>query len=1119
MHCSRYCLAFILAVLWTPELSAQVLYGSLTGSIFDTTDAPVAGAHIHLTHVGTNQSRAAESSSQGTYRFPTLPSGRYTVRVEHQGFQTVRRDIDISINATLRADFHLQLANVSEAVQVTAEAPALQTDRAETRAHVDTKTLTDAPVPVGRNYQNLLIMVPGFTPPESSNSIPSNPSRALTFTANGTTRGSVNVRIDGATATNIYLHHITAYVPALESIEAVDVVTGSFDAEQGLAGGAAINVQIRSGSNEVHGAAFGYHFNNHLKAKNFFLPQGERNPKMVSNQFGGRLGGPIVRNRLFYFLSYEGTLDRRLAAAFGTVASQRMRGGDLSESLRPVYDPMTGDQQGRNRTPFAGNLIPANRIHPISTRLAGMQPLPNIGGGRLQNNYYAGAPFSFDRHTFDTKVNWNLGSRLSMYTRLSALRFNTYNQPLFGTDIGGPAVNSGNPGTGWGQTWSSTIAATYTVTPNFVVDGHFGLTLMDTSVEQPLLDRDVGRDELGLPGTNGTRRFEGGLPTFAITSLTSFGSTDSVMPYYRHDPAYQYVANGNYIRGRHNIRFGIDIAKLDLNHNQPQFNGANFGAAGGFGFAGGPTLLNASGAASANEYNSFGTFLLGLPTTWGRTLQVPEEYTTRTGMLSTYVRDQFQASRRLTISYGVRYEHFPMPVRADRGMERYDFQQNKMLICGIGNIPKDCGVKQSRLNFAPRLGIAYRPSERWVVRAGYALNWDPLNLVRLIRTNYPVLLAVNGNSPSTYWYAGRTFDQGIPEITAPDLGNGVIDIPRNVAVTTIGDEFRRGYIQSWNFTIQRELAKGFVGQIGYVGTRTIRQAGRLDLNAGQVPGLGAAGQPYNVLFGRTVQTAIATTIGHASYNGMQSTLSRRFANGVQLNAAYTWSKAMGVCCNENSDGNARVQALSYYNLNRALMEFDRTHNLQIAVLAELPFGRGKSLAKEGVASTLLGGWQLNTITSAYSGQPFSVTSDAASLNMPGNTQRADVVGPIRKLGGTGPGQAFYDWRSFAPVREMRFGTAGYSILRGAAAFNSDLGVFRTFSFTERVGLQFRAEVLNWTNTPKFGLPSANISNLRLSNPADASSYTGGVFEITSTAGTGRDGLDERIFRLGLRLSF
>jgi hypothetical protein len=706
-----------------------------------------------------------------------------------------------------------------------------------------------------------------------------------------------------------------------------------------------------------------------------------------------------------------------------------------------------------------------------------------------------------------------------MYTRLSALDFSTYNQPTFGDEIGGPPINGGNAGNGWGETWSSTIAATYMVSPNFVIDGHFGLTLMDTSVEQPLLDRNVGRDELGLPGTNGTRRFEGGLPTFNINGFTVFGSDSSVMPYYRHDPAYQYVGNANWIRGRHNVRFGVDIAKLDLNHNQPQFNGANFGAAGGFGFTGGPTLLNATGAASANEYNSFGTFLLGLPTTWGRTLQVPEEYTTRTMMVSAYVRDQFQATRRLTLSYGLRYEYYPMPVRADRGLERYDFDNNKMLLCGVGAIPKDCGVKLSQLNFAPRFGLAFRPTSRWVVRAGYGLNWDPLNLVRLIRTNYPVLLAVNGNSPNSYWYAGRSFDQGIPEIVAPDLGNGIIDIPTNVAVTTIGDEFRRGYVQSWNFTVQREIGRGFVGQVGYIGTRTIRQAGRLDLNAGQIPGAGNAGRPYNAKFGRTVQTAIATSIGHATYNGMQATLQRRFSNGVQLNMAYTWSKTIGVCCNENSDGNARIQALDYYDLNRALMEFDRTHNLQITAIAELPFGRGKRFARSGVPGALLGGWQVNTITSLYSGTPFSVYADGSSLNMPGNQQTADVVGPVRKLGGVGPGQAYYDWTSFAPVREVRFGTAGFSILRGPASFNSDLGVFRSFDITERVGLQFRGEILNWTNTPKFTNPSNNISNLRLNNPADPASYAGGVFEVTSTSGVGRDGLDERVFRLGLRLSF
>ena len=1096
---------------------AQVLYGSIVGNVRDSSGASVPGATVTIINKETNQGRTAITNEEGGYNFSTIQSGTYDVKVTKEGFRPAEEtNLGVATNTVARADLKLQVGAITETVIITGASQLLQTDRAETRAELGSKTLTDVPVPLGRNYQNLFVTLPGFTPPSNAHSIPSNPSRALTFNVNGTTRSSVNVRIDGASATNIWLPHISSYVPALESIESVNVVTSSFDAEQGLAGGAQVSVQVRSGTNEIHGAGFEYHSDNNLKAKNFFLPAGQDNPKLIFNQFGGRIGGPILKNKLFYFSSYEGTFNRQFASRFATVPTAAMRTGDLTGSDRPLFDPRTGDAQGKGRQPFAGNMIPRDLINPISAKLLSQLPLPNQPGPILTNNFFGGAGFLFDRHTLDTKVNYNISDKLVAYARASWLKFDTLNQEIFGPEIGGPGVTgSSNAGHGFGSTWSTTLAATYIASPTLVIDAYFGYTLMDSNSEQPRLGKNYGRDILGIPGTNGTRRFESGLPTFDISSFTPFGSVDGFMPYYRHDPQFQYVANVNWTKNTHNVRAGIDFANMNLNHTQPEFSGSNFGAAGGFGFTGGPTQSN--GGASANEYNSLGTFLLGLPTRYGRILQVPDEYTTRTGMYSAYLRDQWQARKDLTISYGVRYEYYPFPTRATRGMERYDFNNNKMLICGIGNVPKGCGTEISKLNFAPRLGIAYRPGSTWVIRAGYGLNWDPWNIARTLRTNYPVLLVLNGDSPNTYSFAGRTLSEGIPAIPIPDLGNGVINIPATYALTSTGDRFQRSYIQSWNFTIQKQLAQNLSGQIGYVATRQVHQTGNLDLNAGQVPGAGRAGQPYFQKFGRTTQTALLTPIGHSSYNSLQSTLSRRYDKGVSLQAAYTWSKSMGICCNDNSDGGPAIQALQYYALNRSLMSFDRTHNLQLTGIFELPFGHGKRFLSSRLGAAIAGGWQLNTVTGWYSGTPFTVGSDGASLNLPGSSQRADLVNPqVRKLGGIGKGQAYYDWAAFAPVTEARFGTAGFNILRGPGSFNSDLGLFRQFRVNERVNIQFRAEAFNFTNTPKFNNPSSNISNLKLKKDG---SYQSGVFEITSTAGTGREGIDERLLRFGVRIAF
>jgi hypothetical protein len=347
-------------------LPAQVLYGSLVGRVEDSSSASVAGATVRLQSRDSGSSREASTNESGEYNFATLVPGIYEVTVQKDGFRPLRQnDLAVSINSVSRADFTMQIGVVSESVVVVAGSPVLQTDRAEVRAEINSKTLESLPVSGGRNYQQIFRTIPGFRPPSNTNSVPTNPSRSLTFNVNGVSRRINNTRIDGASTMTLFENN-SALIPTLEAIDVVNVVTNSFDAEQGLAGGAAVNVGIKSGSNALHGSGFEYYSGNQLKAKNFFLPRGERNPKLVYNEFGGTIGGPIVRDKLFYFLSYEGTFDRQFASRFGTVPTSLMKRGNMSESPRLIYDPATGDATGAGRAAFAGNIIPASRISPIT---------------------------------------------------------------------------------------------------------------------------------------------------------------------------------------------------------------------------------------------------------------------------------------------------------------------------------------------------------------------------------------------------------------------------------------------------------------------------------------------------------------------------------------------------------------------------------------------------------------------------------------------------------------------------------------------------------------------------------------------------------------------------------
>ncbi len=1111
----------VLAAVPAPS-EAQVLYGAIVGNVKDTTGAVVPGAAVTIVHKGTNQSRETTTSEVGGYSFPTIQTGSYDIKVTRGGFRTFTRgEVLVTVNNVTRLDVTLEVGAVAETVTVTAEAPALQSDTAQVRAELGSRVLENLPVPLGRNYQNLFRVLPGFRPPTNAHSVPTNPSRALRFNVNGVSDSINDTRIDGASSNSPWLPHITSFVPTLESIETVNVVTNSFDAEQGLAGGAAINVQIKSGTNDLHGSMFEYHSSNKLKAKPFFLPAGQGKPKLVFNEFGGTLGGPIKKGKLFYFMSYEGNYDREFASRFGTVPTAAIKRGDMSESPRPIYDPLTGDEQGANRVALPNNRVPEGRISPIAKKLADLTPLPNIAGLQntfVSNNYFAAASYVFDRHRADTKVNWAATDKLNLFGRFSILHYDMINPEMFGP-VGGPEISGagGNPGKGFGNTYSFTAAGNYIFTPNFIADAYFGWTRMDTSVEQSRLDEKLGLDFLGIPGTNGPRRFEGGWPRFAISSFTNLGIDNAFMPYFRKDPQYQYVANFNWTKATHEVRFGLDFYRTGMNHTQPEATGAAHGAQGGFTFGGGPTTTR--GGPASNAFNSYSTFLLGLPTTIGKIHMVPDEYNTRSRAYSLYIRDRWNITRKLTLSYGTRWEYFPFPTRADRGMERYDFTRNKMLVCGVGQVPEDCGVSNSKKMFAPRFGIAYRASDTFVIRAGYGITNDPFSLQRPLRTNYPVLLIQNITGLNAFQPAGRLQD-GIPRAQVPDLGNGIIDVPGTFSVITVADNFPRGYIQSWNFTLQKQLRYGFTGQAGYVGTRSVRHLGYLNLNAGQIIGAGSRGQPLRQKFGRIAPTTLVTPFGTTQYDSLQATLERRFSQGLQLGVNYTWSKAIGYVNATGSDGGPRVGALQFFDMNRTLLGYDRTHALHITNIWELPFGRGKKWVNNGgVASAILGGWQVNNLLSLYTGQPFTVGSSGTSLDLPGSSQRADQVKPkVKKLGGVGRGQSYFDPFAFASVTEPRFGTAGYNSLRGPGIVNWDFSVFRQFRLTERWKLEFRLEAFNFTNTPHFSNPGTNVSSMDL-NPDGTIRNLRGYTEVLGTSNLGRDGIDERQFRFGLRLNF
>lgn len=1095
--------ALVVAALSTfllaPSASAQVLYGSLTGNLTDPSGAVVPGVRVEALNTATGVSRASVSDDRGVYLLSDLQPGSYQITTKAPAFASrVDNGITISLNSTLRLDMVLQVSQVAESITVSAGVVTLQTDRADINNVLQGKQIADLPLinSQGRNFQQLFKILPGFTPPVEVHSDAGNPQRSMATQSNGLPQSGNATRLDGATISYPWLPRLVAYLPPVEAVEAVNLVSNSFDAEQGMAGGAAMNVQIKSGTNQIHGATWEYHTNSQLKARNYFYClyscTGDPNhpPKNLNNQFGGLVGGPIIKNKLFFFADWERTTRRQAASALRTIPTAALRSGDFNGTGTTVYDPSTGTPDGKGRTPFPNNMIPASRIDSASLIMANLIPLPNQSV--FPNNYLSIGTYSLTRDNLDFKINYVPTDKMQVFGRYSFSPTLIFDPPSLGP-AGGDATNGGQPGRAPGLIQSAGMGGSYTLSPHVLFDAVIGYTRIRLSAQNVDLAKNYGLDVLKIPGTNGAEALQGGYPRFTFgTVFSSLGNPNVSNPFLFRDPQYYTGENMSWTKGSHSLRFGFEYSKYDINHFQPQ---ASNGPRGGFNFSGGLTSLN--GGASSTGFNTWGDFLLGLPQTMGKDVQYENPATVRMPSYGFYARDSWQINRQLTVDYGVRYEIYPAPRRDHFEAERYDPNTDKVYRGGY-----DTGIGQ----LAPRLGIAYRLNEKTVIRTGAGISVDPTSF-RYLRDAYPATISSQFSGANSFQAAG-SFRTGIPSVVGPDLNQTVFTLPAAVGTTTFPQSFHRGYIESYNFTVQRDAGAGFNVQAAYVGSRGIRQTVIQNINAAG-PGGGNAGRALYPSFGRISNVSDFLPFNTSSYNSFQSQVTRR-VGATLIGASYTLSRAINYA--DDQDSGLTWNWVPMLQRNKAVAGFDRTHNFQLYGNYALPFGKGQKYADSGFLSKLAGGWQTNWILSRYSGTPFTVGTSGTSLNAPGNTQTADQVLPtVAILAGHGVGQPYFNPSAFAPVTDVRFGNSGRNILRGPGLFNLDGSLFRTFKITERFDLQFRAECFGLTNTPQFGNPGATASSL--TRNADGSiKALNGFGEITSAGG-------ERVFRFAVKISF
>jgi hypothetical protein len=522
------------------------------------------------------------------------------------------------------------------------------------------------------------------------------------------------------------------------------------------------------------------------------------------------------------------------------------------------------------------------------------------------------------------------------------------------------------------------------------------------------------------------------------------------------------------------------MVRHHLNHWQPELS--NGGPRGYFDFNGQVTTLNLGNGNSTtpNQFNDYAQFLLG----YSDNVQKGEQYILMTGrewQFGWFVQDRWQVSKKLTVSLGLRYELYPLMTRCcGKGIERYDPTTNDVYMGGRGSVPMDAGISVSHKLFAPRVGLAYRIDEKTVVRAGYGLNYDPLAYSRPLRGFYPLTINNNYVAPNSFSVANlgggvpATLGNGIPPVVGPDLSTGIVPLDPTASERSPNSFIHRGYVQSWNFTLERQLPGQVVLSTGYVGQHTVHQLADYDINAG-FPGSGTALLPQAGI-GRTVPTDMWDGYLSAEYNSLQVALNKQFSNGLMLKGAYTWSHAINYT---DDDGWAGVDWnwAPAFQRNRASAGFDRRHVFTLGWVYELPFGPKKKFVSTGIASKILGDWQVSGIENCYTGMPMYIYADGTSLNAPDNTQTADqVLLHVARPGLVGPGQDYYNPAAFAPVTTQRFGTSGRNTLAGPGVWNTDLSISRIFPIRENLKFEFRTEFYNLPNTSHFNNPDNSVND-------------------------------------------
>jgi hypothetical protein len=1091
-------LAFVALAISPPPVSAQAVSGTILGTVTDSSGAVLPGASVTVTNTGTGFTRTLISDAKGEYTAPSVPTGAYTVTGELTGFKKITlANVHLGVDQKARIDLKLDLGQMTEVVEIQAETPLVQTNASDLSATITEEQIKTLPLN-GRNFVSLTRTIPGVLRGIPGANIDGGGSLAWrassSFSANGQRPRDNNYVLDGVDNNETWLQTVVIF-PSVDALSEFKLQTSTYSAEFGRSMGGVVNLQIKSGSNEFHGSGFEFMRNDKWDANNFFNNRaGRGKPEFSQHQFGGTLGGPIIKDKTFFFVNYQGMRIKQGQTYLSTVPSAKMRAGDFSELNRQIFDPLTG-------APFPGNIIPQNRFDPAARNvLNDLLPAPNLPGtasstGQLINNYLINPTTDRQDNQFDVKLDHALGQNNRFFVRYSFQK--TYrDQPA--TLPHGDAGFTFGAGEGNIKAQAFAFNDTHTFSPSWLNEVRVGYTYIKffmTSI-------DYGgnlANQVGIPGIN----LNEVTSAFSQIQFENGGSrnlgANGNQPLITNLGNLQILDNVTHIRGAHTFKAGGSVTLrsreiLNADNIVGQFFFNNAQTSNCAGRATGCTV-------NANTGHDVASFLLGTVRRKNRTLFDSETYMETRPEWAAYIQDDWRVSPRLTLNLGLRWDMFVPWVEENNRQSNYDPSTGLFVVASDDAVINGVKVGRylqtySKKDFGPRLGFAYDLSGdgRTTVRGGYGVfwNWGVGGTSSSKATNPPFLQATD--LQANLGANNLTLSSGLPP---PPAVNAALR-PGGTTRSVFDINYRDAYAMNWNVNFQKALGRDYMAEIAYVGSRGRQLTLKTDLNQAR-PTLGVTDQNVNrpaaQLSPALRSVGTATPTGRLDYHALLVKGVKRFSNGFSLLTSYTFGRTQDL--NSDNDGGVTLTNIFDPEYNYGPADYDVRHSFVQSFIYELPWGRNH----------WAGGWQVNGIGFYRSGIPVTITQTGTMASTGITNNRPNTLGDgypdNRSI------DQWFDAADFGRVTETTatFGDTGRNTMRGPSQFNIDMSLIKHTKFG-RIQSELRLEAFNVLNHPQFAQPNGQLGNSAF-----------GVISAMAAGACGTCGTSERQIQFGVKLLF